>query len=57
MLAEVLQLQGSHEMEFDGVYQIMVSTLYRSENWKCPKWGKNNPVFLVLCCSLVHFVF
>ena len=23
MLAEVLQSEGSHEMEFDGVYQIM----------------------------------
>ena len=24
MLAKVLQSEGSHEMEFDGVYQIMV---------------------------------
>jgi len=48
MLAEVLQSGGSHEMEFDGVYQIMVFTLYRSAYWKCPKCGKNNPVFLVV---------
>ena len=57
MLAEVLQSGGSHEMEFDGVYQIMVFTLYHSAYWKCPKCGKNNPVFLVLCYSLVPFVF
>ena len=57
MLAEVLQSEGSHEMEFDGVYQIMVSTLYRSANWKCPKCGKIALCFLVLGCSLVHFVF
>ena len=38
-------------MEFDGVYQIMVFTLYRSANCKCPKCGK-----IFLCCSLVPFV-
>ena len=32
MLAEVLQAESSHEMEFDGVYQIMVFTLYCSAN-------------------------
>jgi len=41
MLAEVFQSQGSHEMEFDGVCQIMVFTLYCSANWKCPKCGEN----------------
>jgi len=40
MLAEVLKSEGSHEMEFDGVYQIMVFTLYCSANWKCTKCGK-----------------
>jgi len=40
MLAEVLQSEGSHEMEFDGGYQIMVFTLYCSANWNCPKCGK-----------------
>jgi len=40
MLAEVLQSEGSHEMEFDGVYQIIVFTLYCSGNWKCSKCGK-----------------
>jgi len=39
MLAEVLQSEGSHEMEF-GVYQIMDLALYSSANWKCPKCGK-----------------
>jgi len=57
MLAEVLQSEGSHEMEFDGVYQIMVFTLYCSANWKCPKCGKIALFFLVPCCSLVPFVF
>jgi len=58
MLAEIFQSQGSHEMEFDGVCQIMVFTLYCSANWKCPKCGENSPVFfLILCCSLVPFVF
>jgi len=52
MLAEVLQSEGSQEMEFDGVYQIMVFTLYHSANWKCPKCGK-----IALCYSLVPFVF
>jgi len=52
MLAEVLKSEGSHEMEFDGVYQIMVFTLYCSANWKCTKCGK-----IALCCSFVHFVF
>ncbi len=45
MLAEALQSEGSHEMEFDGLYQIMVSTLYCSANRKCPKCGENSPVF------------
>jgi len=40
MLAEVLQSEGSHEMEFDGVYQIVIFTFYRSANWKCPKYVK-----------------
>ena len=40
MLAEVLQPEGSHEMEFDGLYQIMGFTLYHSANWMCPKCGK-----------------
>jgi len=40
MLTEVLQSEGSNKMEFDGVYQIMVVTLYRSVNWKCPKCGE-----------------
>ncbi len=59
MLAEVLQSEGSHEMEFDGVYQIMFFffTLYRSANWKHPKCGKIALCFSVLCCSLVPFVF
>jgi len=57
MLAEVVQSEGSHEMLFDGVYQIMVSTLYCSANWKCPKYGKIALCFLVLCCSLMPFVF
>jgi len=59
MLAEVLQPEGSHEMEFDGLYQefdglyqIMVFTLYYSANWKCQKCGK-----IALCCSLSSFVF
>ena len=51
MLAEVLQSEGSHEMEFDSVYQSVVFTLYRSANWNCPKCGK-----VALCCSLVPFV-
>jgi len=51
MLAEVLQSEGSREMEFDGVYQIMVFTLYCSANWKCPKCGKITLRFLVLCCA------
>ena len=34
MLAEFFQSEGNHEMEFDGVYQILVCTLYRSANWK-----------------------
>jgi len=52
MLAGVLHSEGSHEMEFNGVYQIMVFTLYCSANWKCPKCGK-----IALCYSLVPFVF
>jgi len=40
MLAELLHSEGSHEMEFDGVYQIMVFTLYHSGNWKLPKCRK-----------------
>jgi len=40
MLVAVLQSDGSHQMQFDGVYQIMVCTLYHSANWKCPNWGK-----------------
>jgi len=40
MLAEVLQSEGSHEMEFDGVYQIVIFTFYHSANWKCPKYVK-----------------
>ena len=55
MLAEVLQSEGSHEMEFDGVYQIMVFTLYRSANWTCPKCGEITLCFLVLCCSFNAF--
>ena len=57
MLAEVLQSKGSHEMEFYGIYQIMVLTLYCSANWKCPKCGKIALCCLVLCCSVVPFVF
>ena len=57
MLADVLQSEGSLEMEFDGVYQIMVFTLYRSANWKLPKCVKIALCFLVLCCSLVSLVF
>ena len=30
MLAVVLQSEGSCEMEFDGVYRIMIFTLYHS---------------------------
>ena len=45
MLAEVVQSEGSPEVENDSVYQIMFFTLYRSANWKCPKCGKNSPVF------------
>ena len=37
MLAEVLHSEGSEEMEFDGVYQIMVFTLYHSGSGKFPK--------------------
>jgi len=40
MLAGALYSEGIHEMEFDGVFQIMVFTLYCSANWKCPKCGK-----------------
>jgi len=57
MLAEVLQPKGSHEMEFDGVSQVMAFTFYCSANWKCPKCGKIAMCFLVLCCTLVPFVF
>ena len=57
MLAEALQSEGSHKMKFDGVYEIMVFTLYRSANWKCPKCGKIALCYLVLCCSLLPFVF
>ena len=32
MLAEVLQSEGSHEMEFDGVQHIMIFTFYHSAN-------------------------
>jgi len=57
MLADALQSEGSHEMEFDDVYQIMIFTFYRSANWKCPKCVKIAMCFLVLCCSLLPFVF
>jgi len=57
MLAEFLQSEGSHGMEFDAAYQIMVFTLYCSANWKCSKCGKMALCFIVLCCSLVPFVF
>ena len=50
MLVEVLQPEGSHEMEFDGVYQIMVFTLYHSAN--CPKCGKRALCFLT-CQRLI----
>ena len=40
MLAVVLQSEGSHEMESDDVYWIIVFTLYHPANWKCPKCGK-----------------
>ena len=53
MLAVVLQSEGSYETEFDGVQQIMIFTLYRSANWKCPKCGKIALCFLVLC--LLYF--
>ena len=26
MLADILQSEGSHEMEFDGIYQVLVFT-------------------------------
>jgi len=52
MLAVVLQSEGSHEIEFDGAYRLMVCTLYCSANWTWPKCRK-----IVLCCSLVPFVF
>ena len=40
MLAVVLQSEGSCEMEFDGVYRIMVFTCTILQNWKCPECGK-----------------
>jgi hypothetical protein len=40
VLAVALQSEGSHELKFDCVYQIMVFTLNRSANCKCPKCGK-----------------
>jgi len=46
MLAVVLQSEGSHEMEFDGVYQIMVFTLYRSTKLEVPNMWENSPVFV-----------
>jgi len=58
MLAEVLQSEGSHEMEFDGVYWIIVFTLYRSANWKCPKCGKIALCFyssLLQFCAFLYF--
>ena len=57
MLVEALQSAGGQEMEFDGVWQIVVYTSYRSANWKCPKCVKIALCFSVLCCSFVPFVF
>jgi len=51
MLAVVLQSEGSHEMEFDGVYWIIVFTLYRPANWKCPKCGKIALGFFYSCAA------
>jgi len=53
MLAVVLQSEDSHEMEFDGVYWIIVFTLYCPANWKCPKCGENSSrVFFI---PVLHF--
>ena len=46
MLAVVLQSEGSCEMEFDGVYQIMVFTLYHSAKLEVPKMWENSLVFV-----------
>jgi len=50
MLAEVLQSEGSHKMEFDGVQHIMIFTLPFCQL-------KIALCFLILCCCLVPFVF
>ena len=55
ILAEVLQSEGNHEMEFDGVYQIMVFTLYCSVYWKCPKHGKIALCFVSLVLQFSAF--
>jgi len=46
MLAVVLQSEGSHEMEFDGVYRIIVFTLHHSAKLEVPKMWENSPVFV-----------
>ena len=40
MLGEILQSEGSHEMEFDGVYHFV--PFYKLE---VPKMWENSPVF------------
>jgi hypothetical protein len=62
MLAEVLQSEGSHEMEFYAVYQIVGLTLHRSANWKCTTCWKIalcffNPVlqFNAFCFLILTF--
>jgi len=39
------------------LYTRLWWSLYCSANWKCPKCGKIELWFLVLCSSLVPFVF
>ncbi len=46
MLAEVLQSEGSHEMEFDGAYQIIVFFNFVPFcKLEAPKMWENSPVF------------
>ena len=44
MLAEVLHSEGSHEMEFDGVYQIVVFHFVPFCKLEVPKMWENGPV-------------
>jgi hypothetical protein len=54
MLAVVLQSESSHEMEFDGVYQIMGFHLLFCK-LEVPKMWENSPVFFSLVLQFSVF--